>query len=313
MSNNYPIVTDADGYFRQNEKRLMHEERRPMVKTASDILGPGIAPYAVLIDHWNADEATFNGVFWTEPGDTGAPDLTHWWVGKTEASEDGFGIQQVMTFHDSLLFPPITRRRQFYDPGNGNITYSNWVSQHHVAIGDSVSSQGDAGGAGAWSLNGDGTATIPGITHLTAPYMRRTRSSGQFFTQLVFETVENWDNIEVNTGDWTLPASSGVFTLVGRTGKWQCDASVKLNAGDPDAPYVARMRWLRGGSNAVWYGPTLNWDAGSDTWVTINGVVQMPAVSGILELQLLVNAAGAGTVQSLSGSDSFISFTWLGA
>lgn len=312
MVKNYPTVTDAEGYIRETEKRIANQERRPMVKRASDLLGPGIAPYAVQIDHWNADEATFNGTFWTAPGDTGAPDLTHWWVGQTEASSDGFGVQQVVTFHDSALFPPITRRRQFYDPGNGNITYSNWVSQHHIAIGDALTSEGDAGGDGAFNLNGDGTVSIPGLIPNDTPYMRRSRSSGQFFTQLVFETVENWDNVEDDTGDWSLPASGGVFTLNGRPGKWLCEASVKLNAGDPDAPYVARMKWFRGGTNSMVYGPTLNWDAGSDTWVTICGVVPM-ASPQTLELQMIVNAAGAGTVQSLSGSDSLIAFTWLGA
>lgn len=309
-ANNYPTTTDGEGYFRETEKRIAHQERRPMVKRASDLLGPGIAPYAVQIAHWNADEATFNGTFWTAPGDTGAPDLTHWWIGQTEASSDGFGIQQVLTFHDSAVFPPLTYRRQFFDPGNSNITYSQWVSQHHIAIGDSVTSQGDAGGAGAWTLNGDGTASIPGIIPNNTPYMRRTRSSGQFVTQLSFETIENWDNVEADTGAWTYDGIS-VFTLVGPSGNWQCDASVKINAGDPDAPYVARLKWLRSGSNSMWYGPTLNWDAGSDTWVTINGVVPV-SIGGTLELQMLVNAAGAGTIQTVSGVDSLISFTWLG-
>jgi hypothetical protein len=311
-SNNYPIITEADAYFRQNEKRLMHQERRPMVKTASDILGPGIAPYAVQIDHWDADEATFNGVFWTAPGDTGAPDLTHWWIGQTEASDDGFGMQQVLTFHDSLIFPPITQRRQFFDPGNGNITYSQWVSQHQIAVGDALTSQGNAGGAGAFSLNGDGTVSIPGLIPNPAPYVRRSRSTGQNFTQLTFETVENWDNVIEDDGSWTVPAGLGTFTLVGPPGKWLCTASVKLNAGDPDAPYVARMKWRRNGTNDIFFGPTLNWDAGSDTWVTISGVVTMPLAGQTLELQLLVNAAGAGTVQSTSGDDSLISFTWIG-
>jgi hypothetical protein len=60
---NWPIVTDADAYFRQNEKRLLHEQRRPVVGHGN-IVGPGIAPKASQLDDWNDDVAATNGYFW---------------------------------------------------------------------------------------------------------------------------------------------------------------------------------------------------------------------------------------------------------
>lgn len=67
MSNptNWPIVTDAESYFRHNEKRLLHEQRRPVVGHGN-IIGPGISPNANQVDDWNDDVCATNGYFWSE-------------------------------------------------------------------------------------------------------------------------------------------------------------------------------------------------------------------------------------------------------
>jgi len=313
-SNNWPIVTDADGYLRGQEKRLLRQERRPMVKQASDILGPGIAPYAVQISHWNTDEATFNGVFWTEPGDTGAPDLTHWWIGQTEASSDGFGIQQVLSFRESGTWPPLTYRRQFYDPGNGNITYSQWVSQHHIAVGDSVSSAGSTdapgpGNYGPWSFNGDGTISTPGFYGDTLPIMRRSRSANQNVADdLDWHSMGNWDDIITDSGNWTYGGSE--FTLVGPEGVWLCSATIKADAGSVE--YVARGKWRRNNSVDLIYGSTIKRDAGSDTYIQVQGAARVTA-GQIMEVQMLINRASGASTTTLSGTDSQLSFTYMGA
>lgn len=309
MANNYPVVTDPEDYFRQNEKRLMHQERRPIVRRPSDLLGPGIAAYAVEIAHWDVDDATFNGTFWTQPGDTGAPDLTHWWVGQVQATNDGFGIQQVMTFHDSAFFPPITYRRQFYDPGNGNISYSAWVSQHAIAEADpGLSTVGDSNGAGIAYIKGTGEASIPG---LILPRMLRNRSASQSIPDLSETTVRQWNDLVTDGGEWTYNNVTGVFTA-GIGGTYLCNAIVKLDAGDADTPYVSRMFWRRGGSGAVATGGTYNWDAGSDTYVDITSTVNM-LPGQTLELMILVNNAGGGSITSLGDADSKIQFLRLGA
>lgn len=70
---NWPIVTDAEGYFRSNEKRLLHEQRRPIVGHGN-IVGPGIAPQAGQVDDWNDDVCSTNGYFWSEFDAGNAPD-----------------------------------------------------------------------------------------------------------------------------------------------------------------------------------------------------------------------------------------------
>jgi len=61
-------LIDTDDWMRRIEKRLMHEERRPQIRTASDLMGPGLGPKAVQLFDWNDDITLFNGFFWSEPG-----------------------------------------------------------------------------------------------------------------------------------------------------------------------------------------------------------------------------------------------------
>lgn len=84
--------------MRGMEKRVLHEERRPQVRTASDILGPGIAPYCVRIEDWNTDETYFNGFFYSEPGAFNTPKSERYWMGANLATEPGFGLQRVSEY-----------------------------------------------------------------------------------------------------------------------------------------------------------------------------------------------------------------------
>ena len=55
-------------WMRDIEKRILNEERRPIIRAASDLMGPGAGPYAIETLDWNADETTFNGWFYSRPG-----------------------------------------------------------------------------------------------------------------------------------------------------------------------------------------------------------------------------------------------------
>lgn len=66
-------ITFTD-WMRDIEKRILNEERRPSIRSASDLMGPGAGPYAILTVDWNADETTFNGWFYSEPGAQNSPD-----------------------------------------------------------------------------------------------------------------------------------------------------------------------------------------------------------------------------------------------
>lgn len=124
-------ITFAD-LQRNGEKRQLNQERRPQVRTASDLLGPGIAPFAVEISDWNGDETAFNGFFWSQPGAINSPDPTNskWYMGQVEATEDGFGLQWATEFRDipGNAWPPRSFIRRFFDPGSaGTRSFSAWA------------------------------------------------------------------------------------------------------------------------------------------------------------------------------------------
>jgi len=117
---------------RNTEKRVLSQERRPQIRTAADLLGPGIAAYAVEILDWNGDETAFNGFFFSGPGAINSPDPLNskWYMGQTEATPDGFGLQWATEFRDIVgnVWPPRQFIRRFFDPGSaGTRSFSAWA------------------------------------------------------------------------------------------------------------------------------------------------------------------------------------------
>ena len=49
-ANSWRTAQDMPDWMREVEKRVLHEERRPNIRTASDLMGPGLSPYSVLIN-----------------------------------------------------------------------------------------------------------------------------------------------------------------------------------------------------------------------------------------------------------------------
>lgn len=62
---NVPQTSGGD-WMRGVEKRTGNQERRPQVQRASDLLGPGFAPYAVPLGDWNSLSAHLNGMWYAD-------------------------------------------------------------------------------------------------------------------------------------------------------------------------------------------------------------------------------------------------------
>lgn len=122
---NHPVVTTAEGWFRAQEKRTLHEERRPRITHARDLMGPGLAPQAVEVRDWNAEETTFNGFFYSEPGALHSPDPTADWIGMVIATPTGHGLQHVWKHSDSGL--PTHYVRTFHTHILETPIYSSWA------------------------------------------------------------------------------------------------------------------------------------------------------------------------------------------
>lgn len=131
---NWRTNIDAADWIGSVEKRILHTERRPSITTASELMGPGMAPYAVELLDWDADETAFNGFFWSQPGAINSPDPGNnkWFMGGSEATVDGFGLQWAAEFNDIAgdAWPSPAHRweRRFFDPGlSGTRTFSRWA------------------------------------------------------------------------------------------------------------------------------------------------------------------------------------------
>lgn len=124
--NNWTVPTDLGTYLDQQARRQGQEERRPQIRKASDLLGPGFAPFAVPVDDLDDDVAAFNGLFITAPGAANTPDITKWWVGETIATQANGGTQTFSTFR-ALDAPHITMMRGFeVAPDSSQRFYSAW-------------------------------------------------------------------------------------------------------------------------------------------------------------------------------------------
>lgn len=109
----------------------MHEQRRPLIRNASDLLGPGFGPQAVQTFDWSSDEAAFNGFFWSAPGAINAPDATSYWAGVCLATSDGSGVQRV-TMHEGGVWPAVTMVRRYTTPSTNRL-YSQWSTEANLA------------------------------------------------------------------------------------------------------------------------------------------------------------------------------------
>lgn len=101
----------------------MHEARRPLVKKASDLMGPGLAPQAVEIPDWNGPETEFNGLYVSRPGALHTPDSAKWWIGLNIAQPGGYGIQKVWDYRSGGT--PVSHVRSFTLVGDTRL-FSPW-------------------------------------------------------------------------------------------------------------------------------------------------------------------------------------------
>lgn len=127
-ANTWRIAQDGPDWMREIEKRILHEERRPSVRTASDILGPGISPFSVFIQDWNAPETAFNGFFHTEPGSINSPDSTKYWMGTSQATKEGYGVQRVTQYRGEPpeTLPTYAWVRLFYTVAGAQRQFTTW-------------------------------------------------------------------------------------------------------------------------------------------------------------------------------------------
>lgn len=95
MSNeqNWRTEVNAVDYFGHQKKATTLADRRPVIRRASDLVGPGINANAVRISNFNDPLATYNGYFSAAPGASAAPNSTDTFVGTVTSDSDFGGVQ----------------------------------------------------------------------------------------------------------------------------------------------------------------------------------------------------------------------------
>lgn len=114
-------------WMNQRVKREMHEARRPQIRRASDLLGPGFGPFAVEVRDWNADETAFNGFFYSDAGSLNSPDEDLIWLGLVIASGQGHGVQQLFSHSMPLVGAPLRFIRSFHSSTTQIRLYAPWT------------------------------------------------------------------------------------------------------------------------------------------------------------------------------------------
>ena len=190
------ITETAEDWMRGQEKRTMHEERRPQIGRASDILGPGIAPNAVEITDWSGPETQFNGFYFSRPG-TGlhSPDDTQWWMGETVAQVDGYGVQSVWDYRGSSS-PMTVYTRRFSTVGAGTRIFSPWVVSAGSNPGGPATVTSVAGKTGAVVLAaGDITSGVFNIGRMPTGTTAGTVATGDHTHDTRYYTIAQVDTL----------------------------------------------------------------------------------------------------------------------
>lgn len=128
----------------------MHEERRPSLRTAADLMGPGMGPFSVQVTDWNSATTVFNGMLHSLPGSFNSPDATRYWMGISQGNAEGSGLQRVSEYagHTTdIAWPRFTYLRKFSTPiaadedlteradGTANRVWSPWRIEDNTPPG----------------------------------------------------------------------------------------------------------------------------------------------------------------------------------
>lgn len=129
---NWRTDIDAADYFLHQKKKMAVADRRPVIRRASDLVGPGIAEGAVRLGDFNDPLATFNGFYSAVPGALNAPDAQmplherEDFIGQV-VSDSALGGRQVFTGLATGIEFSRTFRRSPTDPSA--IAWGAWGGQ----------------------------------------------------------------------------------------------------------------------------------------------------------------------------------------
>jgi hypothetical protein len=224
-------VTSVD-YFGNQKKQLAVADRRPVIRKASDLVGPGIAATAVRLSDFNDLLATYDGFYSSAAGAVNAPEALEEYVGQITSDSTTGGVQTFTALTTETKYQRVFRR----NPGDAATIY--WGSWEVIA----APAGGGGGGAGGIASVQEGFQ----ITVDTADPLNPVVA-----TIGLVESVEPGLNITVDNSDPYHPVVSADVDLSGVADTFiNTDAFVATGSGDQtfDLTYIPKdgslhVRW----------------------------------------------------------------------
>ena len=176
---NWRTEVTAEDHFIHTKKAAQLADRRPVFRTSTDLVGPGIGAAAVRITNFNAPIATFNGYFSSLAGAIAAPNATEAFIGYV-ISDAVLGGQQVFTGLTSGVVYTRSFTRSPTDPEA--LGWTNWGGARIPAtVEASTVNPTTVGSSGLEPLNGPSGVSIgeTGVFEI-ADYGLRIRKQGVY-------------------------------------------------------------------------------------------------------------------------------------
>ena len=124
---------NASDYFSNSQRKLAVADRRPVIRRASDLVGPGISMNAIRITDYNDLLATFNGFFSSNRAQNG-PDVettgpdegfdTNTYSGFVSSDAELGGVQLITDLNTGTRYQRTFRRSPMDD---ATIYWTAWV------------------------------------------------------------------------------------------------------------------------------------------------------------------------------------------
>lgn len=121
---NWRTQTEATDYFGQRDKQLKVADRRPVIRRASDLVGPGIGSAATRVTDFNDLLATYDGFFSAAPGALNAPVGTGAFVFFVCSDSELGGVQLATRLSTNVQYRRVFVRNPS-DPST--LSWSTWV------------------------------------------------------------------------------------------------------------------------------------------------------------------------------------------
>lgn len=156
---NWRTEVDALDYFQHQRKQMAVENRRPVIRKPSDLVGPGIASNAITITDFNDSLAIFDGYFGAAAGAANAPTSGQAYVGFVTSDSERGGMQLFYGMTDGGTYKRLFQRS---GADASAVSWGTWKaepSNTDDAAWNVIGATGQPAFTNSWANYGSGFST----------------------------------------------------------------------------------------------------------------------------------------------------------